>query len=416
MIRRDHEHRCAFMKPGRTGTALKAAACLCAWLLVMAAQLHARDIDLDSIYISKKSPSLEKLHDLKINSYRSIKSILIDSGVIHSAWMHGNKILFIKEVNATTIVYIYDKNRHTKREIARITGTITGMRLCRNGRYLFVKQLKHGPSGMPESFRIYINTALGTTKIEPSSYPFIDFSVSPDGDSILYHSPGGIVEFYPESKIKKTVTPLTRYKKILSSHGVTIPFMSPNRKKMLIISGDGGEYRAVLIRGGRKNYLNGITSASELYWLDNDTLLFRKGNMGNYSARIYNVTTGRSTVIVSGSLNTNIRYSPIPKRVSLLINQVLHVYDVRTGKLENCGIEGEDASFSFDGQTFTVLLYGKLFMTRLDTVKKMGFILENSARKIITLYKSLLKQERHWLNTYTPVYLRKKIKSYQDMR
>jgi hypothetical protein len=375
----------------------------------------SRDIDLDSIYLSPDTPLLQQLKDLKIDIHRSIQALLIDSNVIFARWMRGNEIVYIKEINDTNIVYIYNRKIHKSRELVRIDGTVTGTLLSRNGRYLFIKQLKKNSSGMPVSMRIFVNTASGQKKIQPSDYPFIDFSLSPEGNSILYHSTQGIVEYFPESGIARTIMPYGKYKKIIRPLGVTIPYLSPNRKKMLVINGTGGDYRAVLIHKKRKKYITGITSATEIYWLDNRSLILRRGSIGNFSVYIYNINSGRQKLIAAHSLNTNICYSPIAKKASVLVNQVIHIFDARTGSLTNFGIEGEDASFSHDGNSFTLLLYKNLFITRINEIKRHELEIRNLAREILAIYKKLLNKPEMWLNEYSPAYLRKKIGIYKKI-
>ena len=395
----------------RTKTAL--ACVLFAALSIQAA--HSRDIDVDAIYISKSSPVYRALHEKKMGVYQEISSTLIDSGVAHAVWSTGNDIVYVKEAGPVNIIYVYDRKNLRRKELGRIDGTVTSALMSQSGRYLFLKQLTIPPSGEPASRRIIIAAATGRKSVSPSSYPFMDFSIVPGSDSIIRHSASGIAEFDPDLGTERTILDLSAYRPVIAPNGVTIPYYSPNRKKLLVISGSGGEYGAQVFYRGNKSPVNGITSASEVFWLDNESIIFRVGSMGDFGARVLNVKTGRTDVIARGSLNTNIRFSPLPKIVSLLINQVLHIYDHRTGTLMNCGIEGEDASFSPDGIRFITLLSGKLLMTSLDTLKGSGHILKKNAASLTSLYREAEKNPRIWNNEFSREYIRKKISAYDRL-
>ena len=280
---------------------------------------------------------------------------------------------------------------------------------------MFLKQIIIGPSGMPRSSRLMISADTGTVSHTASDYPFADCSMVPGEDSILYHSVRGICEYNPDFKTEKRIIPLNQYRSIIVKEGVTIPCYSPNRKKVLVISGTGGEYNAMVISGTKKIMLRGVSSANEIFWIDNERVLFRKGSMGDFSACIHELGSGETQTLAAGSLNTNIRYSPIAKVVTVLVNQLLHIYDIRTNSLLNCGIEGEDASFSPDGTRFVTLISKKLMLTTVHSVKKNGYLQKKYAETLIRIYGDALKDSAAWNNTYTPEYIKKKIMVYRKL-
>jgi len=282
-------------------------------------------------------------------------------------------------------------------------------------RYIFLKQITIGPSGMPRSSRLMISFETGTVSSTASDYPFADYSMVPGEDSILYHSARGICEYGPDSGTEKRIIPLSEYHAIIVKDGITVPFYSPNRKKVLVVSGTGGEYSAMVISGTKKSMLRGVSSAGEIFWIDNDRVLFRKGSMGDFSACIHDLRSGKSLALVTGSLNTNISYSPVAKVVTVLANQLLHLYDIRANSLLNCGIEGEDASFSPDGARFVTLISKKLMLTNIHSVKKNGYLQKKYAETLIRIYDNALKDPDSWNNTYTPEYIKKKIMVYRKL-
>ncbi len=385
-------------------------------LLLPGAAGFARDIDLDAMYIDPSSRHYARLHEYKLSLYRDLGSLAIDGSVIHALWATGNEIIYIKEAGPVNIVYVYNIKNHRGREVARVGGTVTSALAGRNGQRLFLKQLLVSARGTPVSRRLIIDTASGKTAASPSSYPFMDFSLGPAGDALVYHGASGVVEYNVSTAGEALVMPLGRYSAMVNGGGVTIPYYSPNKQKLLIVSGESGEYRAlVLLKGDRSLSLQGVTSSTEVCWLDNDSLMFRGGAMGDYSVRIITLSDSASRVLATGSLNTNIRFSAIARLATFLVNQVLHVYDPASGEVFNCGIEGEDASFSPDGSRCVTLLSGRLFVTPIRSVRTGGYVIKKQAGRIIAVYDEALRDRKAWNNDFTPQYIKKKLAVYRRL-
>ena len=180
----------------------------------------------------------------------------------------------------------------------------------------------------------------------------------------------------------------------------------------MIVSGSGGSYRSRMKAAGAAWALPGVTSASELYWLDNNQLVYRIGTPGNYSVCLYDAATRQPKVLLDGSLNTNIQYSPYPKLITFLKDQVIRVYDVKSREMVNTCLEGEDSSFSPDGNRFISLYLRKLFITGITSVKKKNTELTKKAKEITALYRSLLENRNNLSNEYSEEYVRRKIAAY----
>ena len=183
--------------------------------------LFARDIDLDKIYLKSNSRSYKKLIHYKVEAYKKLSSVLIDSNIIFSFWVNGNEIIYIKEFPGINIIYIYQRIQKRRLEISRLKGTITSVLISPNGRYLFIKRLNSINNDLVSEI-VFLNIKTRFIKVKKSYYPFIDFSTSPEGDSVLYENSKGIVELYPESNIKKLICKRSSFSDIISSSAVTI--------------------------------------------------------------------------------------------------------------------------------------------------------------------------------------------------
>jgi len=91
---------------------------------------------------------------------------------------------------------------------------------------------------------------------------------------------------------------------------------------------------------------------------------------------------------------------------------VIHAFDIRRVEKITIGLEGEDVSFSPDGNRFISLYLKKLFITSMATVKKKNIELAKTAKEISALYRNLLDARGDMANEYSPEYIRKKISIY----
>lgn len=376
------------------------------------AGLYARDINLDAIYINTDSRHYHNLLEKKIEAYQVAGSQFIDRDVSFACWGDGFTILYVKEVPQLNIVYCYSRTTRQSQELFRITGTITAARISSNGRHLFLKRLREVENSLPRGETLILDLTSKGIKILESGFPFIDFSVAPGGNSLLFENRDGIAEYSPDSGSIRVRVKRSEYAGIISPGAPSIAYLSPNAMKILIVNGSGGSYRSKLIASGKTLMVPGITSATELYWLDNNLLIYRVGGTGSYSVNQYDTTTQRSTLLLTNSLNTNIQFSIFPKMISFLKDQVIQVYDVRNNENINTGLEGEDVVFSPDGNRFLSLYLKKLFCTSFATVNKKNIELAKNAKQIISLYKNILDSGKDLANEYSSEYAKRKIAVY----
>ncbi|MBP7734728.1 MAG: hypothetical protein KA369_02020 [Spirochaetes bacterium] len=378
----------------------------------LSSSLHARDINLDSLYINGDSNLYARLIEKKVEAYQKAGSQFIDRDVIFSCWGDGNSILYVKELPRLNVIYSFNRASRRTIELFRIQGTITAFKNSASGRYLFIKRLVEGENSMPRGETQVLDLSAKSAVTLESTYPFLDFSVAPGGNTILVETKDGIAEYFPESGRKVIVLYRKEYADIIQAGSPVIAVLSPNRKKIVVASGSGGAYQGKVISSGRSWRIPGMTSASELYWVDNALLVYRKGYAGNFSVHLYDTTTQRSTELLGNSLNTNIQFSVFPKMISFLQDQVIHAYDVRHLENITIGLEGEDVIFSPDGNRFISLYLKKLFVTSVTTVKSKNIELAKTAKEIIALYRNLLDARGSLANEYSPEYIRKKISVY----
>ena len=379
---------------------------------MMAGNLFARDINLDAIYINTESPAYGRLLEKKLEAYQAAGSEFIDRDVIFAGWGDGYTILYVKELPQLNIAYAFNRVTRKTREIGRIVGTITALKHSAGGSHLFIKRLVEVPGSVPRGETLILNVATKKISVLNSTYPFIDFSVAPGGNSIMYESGEGIVEYIPETESRRVTIRRPEYADIARAGDPVIAHLSPNGKKAVIVSGSGGSYRSKMTAAGATWVLPDVTSATELYWLDNSQLVYRKGASGNYSVCLYDAVSRQSTILLDNSLNTNIQYSAYPKIITFLKDQVIRVYDVRKHAIINTCLEGEDASFSPDGNRFITLYLKKLFITGITSVIKKNTELTKKAKEIVVLYEGILGNGNELSNEYSGEYVKKKISAY----
>jgi hypothetical protein len=372
----------------------------------------SRDINLDAIYLRETSPNYNRLLEAKLTAYETVNSQFIARDVIFALWQDGYNIMYIKEFPDINVLYSYNRITRIHGEICRIQGAIVAATGLINGAYVYLKRLRmvEGMVVRGETLAVDLKTKK-ISMLEPSS-PFIDFSLTPEGRGILYETKPGIVEYCTETKVKNLIMKKSAYADIVRSGYPTIACLSPNRKKMVLVNGSGGTYRAKIFAFGIPRRLIGISSSSELFWINNNQFVYRKGFAGNYSVHVYDASAHRSWVLDRDSLNTNIRFSNLAKMVSFLHDQLIQIYDMRRNQIIRTGLEGEDVLFSPDGSRFISIFLKRLFITNVYFVQKKFTEIAGVSKQIIRLYKIFHDSQGDWTNDFSQEYLRRKISVY----
>ena len=385
------------------------------FIVFLSIPVAAKDINLDEIYIKRSSPLLKKLIFQKLDTYEKLGAHFVDRNVIFSGWHSGDQIIYIKEVPGNlNIVYRYWFRRNRGEEICRVSGIITYCRITPNGRYLIMKRLIQREEIIPRGERVLIDIESNKQSVVKTRSPFADFSLAVNGASLLYESRRGIVVRKLDSGIERLLLRRKRYADIITSKNPSIAYISPNRRKILVINGAGGIYRGKLVEGASRQ-VSGISSATEIFWINNRSFIFRRGSVGNYSAILYDTDIRRKKVLLRNSLNTNLFYSYHAKILSLLKDQIIILYFIAQNRLVNTGVEGEDISFDPGGRFFTTLLCRKLFVLNLQNVIRRRIELRRTWSSLLNLYQQLEGKSEDFENEFSVYYIKRKATMYRKL-
>jgi hypothetical protein len=373
--------------------------------------LFSRDIDLDAVYLEKSSGLYRDITSVKEKLYERISSLYIDSNVIFAQWRNGDEIVYIKEFSQLNIVYKYNRNSREKVEIARFSGNVTDADLNRNGNIIYAKILSLDDSGRAKSESVIINNNSREITKKQSKYLFMDYTMHPSDDFIINESKDGINKTSLISFESKLIIPSNKYSDIASGNDPVLAYISPDEKKTAIITGTG-VYKAKILTEQGAQTLTGISSCSDFRWIDNNRFVYMSGGVGNYSVKVYDVTTKKSKEIISGTLNPDINYSDKPGIITALENQIIIVIPRDLNSRIETGLEGEEAYFSPDGRRFTSIYLGKLYVTSLNMIEKYRLDIRRSAEELIKLYGKAGNMKSIWHSDYSKEYINKKIKQY----
>lgn len=379
--------------------------------------VKARDVNLDKIYIKKNSKYLYNLIDAKLELFNVIGASLVDKNIIFSGWTSGNRIIYVKEYlkQNKNIVYEYFPSSRIKKKLASIKGAIIFGRVSLNGHYLFLKRMIKKKNVIPENEIIIIDLIKKKRQILKSNFYFLDYTISFDGESIIYENTKGLVEYFPSQNKKRLLLKKSKYNNIRFQGNPVLAYQSPSKQNLLLISGGGGQYKAALYSNKRKvDNLSFITSATELFWLDNNRFVCRKGYTGYYQVAMYNINKKQIKNISKYSFNTNIVFSARNNIISFLQDGGLAFYQHKNNKNEKFPLEGEDIIFSPKGNSFCIIFNKTLFIAKQQSLYKKFIEMKRISKRILNNYKTLSKLSSNWDNRYSGEYIRRKIKLYKQ--
>lgn len=388
------------------------------FLYILSTGLLARDINLDDIYIKNTSLNYKKLVLEKLETYKKIRAAFVDNNVIFAYWISGDEIIYIKESISlnTNFVFRYRPRDRRALELCRLSGAVTVAKTILNGKYLVIKRLIQAKSIIPHGEMVIVDLRSGRMRIRKSPYAFLDFSIAPEGNSILIENAKGISELAFDNSVQRVLLKRNEYSDIIISDNPCIAYISPDRKRILVVNGSGGNYRAKLITDNGKNIRIGeISSSSEVFWTDNFSFVYRTGYAGNFSVVKYNVYNNKKSYLLKGSYNTNIICSRNAEIISFLKEQLIHLYDNSEKNVVNTGLEGEDVSFDPNGNRFVALLYKKLFIINKNKIKKLNIELKRSWKQLYAIYKDMIDKKQYFKNNYSRYYIKRKIGLYRDL-
>lgn len=393
-------------------TSVKALLSGAASLIICAGSLSAKDVNLDAIYI-KRSPELTRLIDAKLELYSRAGATLAADGISFASWRSGNSILLCREASGNSVVSEYFLPTRSLRRITSVQGAPLSFHVT--SRYCLMKSATAKELSVSPYFSV-IDIASGRMKKETTPALFIDYSASPFGSSYLRDTADGVVEFYPDTAVKKTLARRNIYENIIQPGQAVTPFLSPDGSRIAVVAGAGGAYHAVIIeKGAVTRSIDGISSAGEFAWIDSSTLAYRSGSPGYYRLVLYSLAENRTRDLIASTLNTNFAYCPSNGLVAALEDGGLTLRSPRTGLSELYPLEGDDPSFSPSGNSIALLYTGKLFIVNREVMKKHLFEMRRTASKILSLYTDLKSNKALWENEFTPEYLDRKIALYRKL-
>ncbi|PKL17355.1 MAG: hypothetical protein CVV49_11520 [Spirochaetae bacterium HGW-Spirochaetae-5] len=376
--------------------------------------LPARDIDLDAIYLKKDSALYRQITASKEKLYDRISSLFIDSNVIYAGWSGGDDIIYIKEFPRLNIVYKYIRSSRSRQEIARFSGTVTAAFLNKNGNFLYTKTLYYNDDAEAVSETLTINTGSGEVQSKRSGFLFLDFTLHPSGSGLVNQTAQGIFKTDSSTGSSRLVHSKDVLSGLSSAGDPVLAFISPDEKKTVLVSGNGGAYKTKIVTSSGEVSLNGVSSNTDLRWIDNSRFIYRSGGGGDYSVRVYNITSGKSMELISGTLNPDINFSEIPGLITCLDNQVITIISRDLKWRVVTGIEGEESYFSPDGRKFTSIYLGRLYVNSLNMVEKYRMDIRRNGEDLIKLYRKAAVTKSVWESDYSPEYINKKIKQYDS--
>ena len=341
----------------------------------------------------------------------------VDSDVIFAGWVNGDELVYIREIPGTqkNILCRYNRRYGRRAELRRFDGAVTHARISGNGRYLVIKRLIQRDRLIPEGELLVVNILSNSLTVLKSPSPFLDFTVSPDGGSLLQEGSGGIWETSFYTGMRRMTLKKGQYRGILHSSNPSLAFLSPDGNKCLVINGGGGSYNGAILAGGGARKIRGITASSEVWWIDNTQIAYRRGYTGNFSVVLHRLSDDTRRTLVDYSLNTNLHYSYQARMMSFLKDGIICLYGMGERKLLRTGLEGEDISFDPNGQYFTSLVFRKLFILNLGKVRRRQIEMKRSWGIILSLYEKLKLHTGEYENEYSGEYINRKVRLYRDL-
>ena len=377
----------------------------------------ARDINLDEIYLRPSSPYLRRLIIAKLDAYQEAGAHLVDSGVIFAGWFSGKDVVYVKEFPGTeeNAVCVYDVRTGQQRELFRITGTVMALAVTADGRHIVIKRMVRRRSIVPDNELYVYYLPTGRSYQVSSNSIFRDFSVAPEGNSMFHETGRGIEELTLFSKVRRIAVPKRHYSLIVATDNPSVACFSPGRNRYIVMNGGGGRYKGILFGTGSASILKGITSPGEFFFVDNNTIAYRKGYTGYFFVALRNLLTGRETRFGYPSLNTSLNYSVAPGILSFTKDQMIQLYVMSEKKLFHAGIEVEDVSFSADGVNFTALICNRLFIVNRHSLTRRRIGLRRSWRNILRIYRELKTRPGDMDNEFSAQYIGRKISIYSEL-
>ncbi|HOK03182.1 MAG TPA: hypothetical protein PKX79_09415, partial [Spirochaetota bacterium] len=203
------------------------------------------------------------------------------------------------------------------------------------------------------------------------------------------------------------------YEDLSCSDNPVLLNLSPDKKKKIISCGSGGDYNAKLLSASKTQYLKGFSSNKDIFWVSNDSFIYRSGAPGDYSIKLYDMNKESSISLITDTMNPDIKFFEQRSLLAGLDNQMIVIMDLVSKQFLYTGIEGEETNFSPDGRKFLSIYKGNLYITNISLIEKYNINLRRNAQNILSLYNKTLSEKTIWENDFSKEYILKKILLYK---
>ncbi len=387
---------------------------LSVFFLITANPLYSRDIDLDKIYIQESCPIYAKIIDKKIDAFKTAGAGFIDKNVAFAEWMNGREIVYVKEQESINIIYLFDTIKHTRTEITRFDGTVPYFKLSQPGKFAVLKKFSIDANANTAAFIVVIKIYQKQVMLFKSNYLFADFTISGSGQSIFLEKKNGIYEFFPDTGYEKLIIKSSVYEKIKSGDSNILAYQSPDANKFVILSGQAGNYKAIIQGVQDSKIIDNISSSTEFFWVDNNSIAYRKGGPGSFRSILYNIKYDFEKILTDDSFNTGLVYSNQAKAFSFLKGQLINFYFPSNAQIMQTGLEGEDSALSPDSTRYLSIFNRNLFIGNLSVLDKKSMQVKKISAEILDLYTEMLKLKKCWGNEFSNLYIKRKIAAYKN--
>ncbi len=376
--------------------------------------VYAKGISLDSVYISRTSPVYTRLLHARLDSYSAVSASYADNSIISAEWINGNDIIYIKELDSrVNRVYRYSIHSRKKRNIHSFRGTLIAERILQKAGFMVIKYFDTGHP--PRVKTILLDCSSGKAAQLPLKRPAIDFTVTPGGSSVLFHSKKGIYSLNTSTRTHQLKVPSATLRNYSSGNSPVLLFPSPAGNNLLYLAGEAGSYRGIIKSGKKTSSIKDISSSTELFWTGNSSIIYRNGGPGSYNVVLHDISTGRSKYLLKGSFDTCITYQHDAHTAAFCRDQMLYLYNTGTGDTNFTGLETDEVRVAPGGQYLSSLLYGKLFILNRNRLLKKQIILGRFWKKMLSLYTYAGKKREWHKNGYTSRYITRRKENYRDL-
>jgi len=323
-------------------------------------------------------------------------------------------MVYIKELDSyINNVYRYSIHSRKKKKLHSFRGTLITSGMAMSTQSLVIKYFD--TNHPPRVKTILLDCRSGKVTQLPLHRAAVDFTMPPGGSSVFFHSGKGIYSLNTSTKTHRLKVHAKKYAVYGLGSSTVLMHPSPGGTSTLFIGGEAGSYKGVLTGMTNTETLNDITSATEIFWTGNNTIMYRSGGPGSYNVRMHNISSRKSRYLLKGSMDTCLTYQHRVHTAAFCRDQMLYLHDTGSGNTSFTGLETDEVRISPSGRYLSSLLYGRLFIINKNVLLKKQVILGRYWKKLLFHYKSVKKQKRWHKNEYSSKYIDRRLNAYRKL-